>query len=243
MEADSEVPPSEKQLEVALRKSNGGGGGGDGPLSSLIPAGWHERPSLRYVSELIRVGEELAAPEAVLTELREIVDACAGWVKTVEMILGSSDSDSSAVAAISFGTTKRAASLSAAAGGGGGGTGAGDGGGKGRAAGSGRSLRGTSAAGGGGGRSTRSSEGSKRREQVPFYKAMRMLVDEGKLPARPAETTEKFCAAVIAACRLRVQARTLLGLEEDEVRACARAYVCCGWVGVGVFFFLLRFLF
>lgn len=225
------LPPSEKQLgEVALKRNSGDGDGEFKTTSSLIPAGWHDRPSLRYVSELIRVGEELGAPEPVLTALREIVDACAGWVKTVEMILGASDSDSSAAAAISFGTTKRAASLSAAAAGGGASGAGGDGGGgKGRAAAGGRSHRGASSAaggsGGGGGRSSRSTEGSKRREQVPFYKAMRMLVDEGKLPARPVETTEKFCVAVIAACRLRVQARTLLGLEEDEVRACALAWL------------------
>ncbi|CAM9836623.1 unnamed protein product, partial [Ectocarpus sp. 13 AM-2016] len=61
----------------------------EAPLpSSLLPAGWNERPSLSYIGDLIRVGEELNAPEQTLESLREIVDACAGWVKTIEGILG-----------------------------------------------------------------------------------------------------------------------------------------------------------
>ena len=87
--------------------------------SSLLPPGWHERPSLRYIGDLIRVGEELGAAEPILADLRQVVDACAGWVKTIEVLLGPCASDPSAAttaaAAISFGTTKRATSMSSAA--------------------------------------------------------------------------------------------------------------------------------
>ena len=59
---------------------------------------------------------------------------------------------------------------------------------------------------------------TKRREQVPFHKAINLLSTEAKLPGRPAETAGRLCAAMMAACVLRGQVRSLLGLGEDEVR-------------------------
>ncbi|CAM9836695.1 unnamed protein product, partial [Ectocarpus sp. 13 AM-2016] len=40
---------------------------------------------------------------------------------------------------------------------------------------------------------------------------------------RPVDTTERLCVAIIAACRLRLQVRSLLGLGEDEHTTAARA--------------------
>ncbi|CAM9234878.1 unnamed protein product, partial [Scytosiphon promiscuus] len=59
--------------------------------------------------------------------------------------------------------------------------------------------------------------------QVPFHKAIKLLSTEAKLPGRPAETTERLCVAILAACRLRLQVRSLLGLGEDEHVMAARA--------------------
>lgn len=193
-------------------------------LSSLLPDGWQQRPSLRYIGDLIRVGRELKAPEPTLNELRQIVDACKGWVKTIEVILGPSDADSdasaAAAAAIQFGTAKRSASMSSG-GSGSAGIGGDSGGGLvrgSRASASGRGGRGAGAreaAARGGGRNETL---CKKREQVPFHKAINLLGSEAKLPGRPVETTERLCEAVMEACRLRLQVRSFLGLGEDEVK-------------------------
>lgn len=207
-----EADEMDLQLEVSVDED-------EAPLpSSLLPAGWHERPSLRYIGDLMRVGEELGAPEQTLDNLRQVVDACAGWVKTIEGILGAGDADgtaatsTAAAAAVSlFGTSKRTAAAS---------HGADDEGGGGR--GHGRGGRGASAREGGlrggGARAESGSTTTKRREQVPFHKALKLLSTEAKLPGRPVETAERLCVAIVAACRLRKQVRSLLGLGEDEVR-------------------------
>lgn len=222
---------SAPQLGIFLRDD-------ESPLS-LLPIGWQERPSLGYIGDMIRMGEELGAPERVLADLRQVVDACAGWVKTIEVILGPSESDSSAQAAataIRFGTAKRAASLpSAAAGKNGAG---GDAGSlptaRGRAPAGGRAAaRGAGVKDSGPGlrNGARSESTPKRREQVPFNKTINLLSTEAKLPGRPAVTTDRLCVAMLAACRLRMQVRTLLGLGEDQVRYAgfrwAQARVSC----------------
>eukprot|EP00752_Nemacystus_decipiens_P007676 g6862.t1 len=206
--------------------------------SSLLPAGWRERPSLRYIGDLIRAGEELGAPEHTLDNLRQVVDACAGWVKTIEGILGAGgggDADgTAAAAAVSlFGTAKRAAAATAAATSHGADDESGRGRGRGPGGRDGGSRSGGAGAGGGARREGSSSSSSssatttttttKRREQVPFHKAVKLLSTEAKLPGRPSETTERLCVAIIGASQLRRQIRTLLGLGEDEHNKATRA--------------------
>ena len=216
---DRKSPVAEKP--EASMEGDGGEEDDEDLSSSRLPAGWHERPSLRYIGDMIRVGKELKAPEPVLNELRQIVDACAGWVKTIEVILGPSEADSAAsaaaAAAIRFGTAKRSASLSAAGGSGISG-GSGDsfsGTGRGRISASGRGGRSAATFRGGGSRAETTA--SRRREQVPFHKAINLLGGEAKLPGRPVETTERLCDAILEACRLRLQVRWFLGLGDDEV--------------------------
>lgn len=215
-----------EQREIPLDGDGDGDEEEEKVLSSLLPDGWQQRPSLRYIGDLIRVGRELKAPEPILNELRQIVDACKGWVKTIEVILGPSDADSdasaAAAAAIQFGTAKRSASISSGgSGSGSAGIGGDSGGGLGRgsrASMSGRGGRGAgareAAARGGG----RNETACRKREQVPFHKAINLLGGEAKLPGRPVETTERLCEAVMEACRLRLQVRSFLGLGEDEVK-------------------------
>lgn len=226
--ADVDIDEMELQLDVPTEEDE------EAPMSSLLPTGWRERPSLRFIADLIRVGEELAVPPGqTLDSLRDVVNACAGWVKTIEGILGANDSDrvgatNTTAAAISlFGTAKRAAATTHVADDNGGGGGAAGGGG-----GRGRGGRGLGVRDGEGGRSGTRSENStgKRREQVPFHKATKLLSTEANLPGRPVETTERLCVAILAACRLRLQVRLLLGLGEDEV--CDEWSV--GRVGAGV---------
>ncbi|CAM9274578.1 unnamed protein product [Ectocarpus sp. 6 AP-2014] len=223
--SDGAAEREEEPEDLQLSNSSGSSMSVDedeAPLpSSLLPAGWNERPSLSYIGDLIRVGEELGAPEQTLEGLREIVDACAGWVKTIEGILGpdgtATTSDTCAAAVSLFGSAKRAAVAAAAAAAGGGDDA--DGGGRGGRSGGGGSQRNGGVRGENGGSTTV----VKRKEQVPFHKAIKLLSTEGKLPGRPVDTTERLCVAIIAACRLRLQVRSLLGLGEDEHTTAARA--------------------
>ncbi|CAN0041389.1 unnamed protein product [Ectocarpus fasciculatus] len=220
--AEREEEEETEDLKLNISSSSMSVDEDEPPLpSSLLPAGWNERPSLRYIGDLIRVGEELGAPEQTLESLREIVDACAGWVKTIEGILGPDGAATTATcaAAVSlFGSAKRAAVAAAAAAAATGGGDDADCGGRGGRSGGG-SHRNVGVRGENGGSTT----AVKRKEQVPFHKAIKLLSTEAKLPGRPVDTTERLCVAIIAACRLRLQVRSLLGLGEDEHTMAARA--------------------
>lgn len=63
-------------------------GKGEEFRSTLLPPRWHERPTLGYLKELIRVGAELGGSEVLLTDLAALVDGCARWTKTVRMLVG-----------------------------------------------------------------------------------------------------------------------------------------------------------
>lgn len=56
--------------------------------SSLLLPRWHERPTLSYLQDLIRVGQELGGSEVLLADLAAVVDGCARWTKAVGALLG-----------------------------------------------------------------------------------------------------------------------------------------------------------
>lgn len=197
-------------------------------FSPLLPPMWHERPTLSYLKELITAGEDLGGPDGVLADLRTLMESCARWSKAVENMLGPSDVIATSPAMLlSSSSISSSSSNAAAVSCGGGGTKRGAVGaslpppqstggferlvvgGTGRDKGKGVSGSGS------GGSSPRS---PKLREPIPFHKAATLLAREAGLPGRPVESTDRLCSAVLASCRLGVQVRSLLGLDEDEVR-------------------------
>lgn len=56
--------------------------------SSLLPQHWHKRPTVRYLNDLVAVGEELGGSEGLLTDLRLLIESCSRWTRAAESLLG-----------------------------------------------------------------------------------------------------------------------------------------------------------
>lgn len=180
--------------------------------ASLIPPWWHDRPTVKHLTELMRAGLELGGGEEILGDLKILADGCARWVRAADHMLASTpQGPSSTASAPNDGGTGATASCGrkrSASGPGRGDEGAGVGGVNG----------GTGVGEGQKGSRGRVGRSPKPREPVAFHKAVGLLQKEAGLPARPVEKTRGLCCALLVACRLRELVRSLLGLGEDEVR-------------------------